>query len=159
MMNCALSFSSRIQRLAMRSLMLGTLSSIAVLAGWAPNFSAGSTARVFDSAAYAQDSAFTRYVKAAFEIEKTRQGLLERMKQLTGGNVPANVCQSGNIAQMNPGIRDQAKTICDSFAAQAMQIVQRNQLSRDEFNNFQRKANDPAMRSQIEAEVKRLGLR
>jgi Domain of unknown function (DUF4168) len=128
MMNCALSFSPRLQRLAIRSLLLGTFSSIAVLAGWAPNFSAGSTARIFDSAAYAQDSAFTRYVKAAFEIEKTRKTLFDQMKQLTGGNFPTNVCQTNNLAQLNPGIQDQAKSICDSFAAQAMQIVARNQL-------------------------------
>lgn len=112
---------------------------------------------MFDSAVYAQESSFTRYVRAAFDIEKTRQGLLEQMKQLTGGNVPNNVCQ--NVDQMNPGIREQAKTICNTFAAQAKQIVARNGLKPEEFNKYQRQAQEAAMRSQIEAEVRRLGLK
>lgn len=151
--------SHQIHRVLNRSMLLGALSSIAVLAGWTPNFSEQS--KMFDAAAYAQDqpTAFTRYVRAAVEIERTRQRLLDQVKQLTGGNVPNNVCQPGNIAQLNEGVRGQVKQICDSFSAQAVQIVTRNGLSREEFNRYQKQAQQPSMRSQIEAEIRRLQLR
>ena len=151
--------SNSIPRILKQSMLLGALSAIAVFAGWAPDLS-GQT-HLFSSAAYAQDQndSFTRYVKAAVEIERTRQRLLDQVKQLTGGNVPNSVCQPANIGQLNEGVRGQVKQICDSFAAQAVQIVTRNGLSRDEFNRFQKQSKEPAMRSQIEAEIRRLGLR
>jgi hypothetical protein len=159
MMNRALSLSAQMQRVLTQSLLLGSLSSIAVLCGWAPNLP-GQTANPFDSAAYAQESPFTRYVRAAVDIEKTRQRLLDQVKQLTGGNVPSNVCHSENVEKINPGVRDQVKGICDTFSAQAGQIVARNGLNRSEFNQFQRQAQqDAGVRAQIEAEIRRLGLR
>lgn len=157
-MNRAFSLSARTQQVLTHSLLVGSLSTIAVLCGWTPSFS-GHTAS-FDSAAYAQESPFTRYVRAAVEIEKRRQPLLDQVKQLTGGSVPSNVCHPDNIEKTNPGIRDQVKSICDTFAAQAGQIVARNGLKREEFNQFQKKAQqDAGVRSQIKNEIQRLGLR
>lgn len=158
MMNRPFSLSARTQQVLTHSLLVGSLSTIAVLCGWTPSFS-GQVAS-FDSAAYAQEAPFTRYVRAAVEIEKTRQRLLDQVKQLTGGSVPSNVCHADNIEKTNPGIRDQVKGICDTFAAQAGQIVARNNLKREEFNQFQRKAQqDASVRSQIKNEIQRLGLR
>ncbi|WP_238392916.1 DUF4168 domain-containing protein [Myxacorys almedinensis] len=158
MMKRAFSLSARMQQLLAHSLLVGSLSSIALLCGWTPTFSGHSAS--FDSAAFAQEPPFTRYVRAAVEIEKTRQRLLDQVKQLTGGSVPSNVCHSDNIEKINSGIRDQVKGICDTFAAQAGQIVARNGLKREEFNQFQMKAQqDSGVRSQIKTEIQRLGLR
>ena len=158
-MNRAFSLSARTQQVLTHSLLVGSLSTIALLCGWTPSFS-GQSVSLFDSAAYGQEAPFTRYVRAAVEIEKTRQRLLDQVKQLTGGSVPNNVCHADNIEKTNPGIRDQVKGICDTFAAQAGQIVARNGLKREEFNQFQLKAQqDPGVRSQIKNEIQRLGLR
>ena len=66
-------FSSLSQKLIKRSIVIGAFSSIAVLAGWAPNLSAP-VAKMFDQSAFAQESAFTRYVRAAIALEQRRLG-------------------------------------------------------------------------------------
>jgi Domain of unknown function (DUF4168) len=158
MMNCVFHFPSQLNRVLVRSLAITALSTLGLLAGVTPNLS-GQTTHLFDTAAYAQDEpAFSRYVRAAFEIEKTRRSLLDQVKQLTGGNVPSNVCSS--ISQVPSNVRDQVKGICDNFASQAMSIARdKYKLSRDEFNSFQRQSQNPEMRSRIEAEIRNLNLR
>lgn len=153
MMNCSLRLPSRLGR----SLALGVFATLSLFTV-API--PGQTS-LLGSVAYAQaeESAFTRYVRAAFEIEKTRRSLLEQVKQLTGGNVPNNVCQSSSIAQIQPNVRDQVKGICDNFAAQALSIVrEKYKLNREEFNRFQRQSQDPKRQAQIEEEIRRLRL-
>jgi hypothetical protein len=155
MMNRAHSY--QIRRVLTRSLLLGALSSIAVLTGWAPNISGH--AKLLDSAAYAQDEAFTRYVKTAFELEKARKPLFNQVKQLIGGPVPNDICRPGTIAQLNTNVRDQVKQICGDFAEEARKILARNQISRDDFNRYQKQSRDPAMKMQIENTIRTLGLR
>jgi hypothetical protein len=152
MINCAL--STRTKRFMLRSLLLGGFSSIAVLTGCVPNLSG--QANPFSMTAHAQESPFTRYVRAAFEIEQSRQGFLEQMKQLTGGNVPSDVCR--NVSQINPSVRDQAQGICDSFMRRAKEIVANYQLKDTEFNNFRRQSQEQGMQTQINNEARRLGL-
>ena len=100
-----------------RSLTLGTLSALGVLLGLTPNLS-GQTAHLFDSAAYAQsqEPTFTRYVRAAYELEITRRPLDEEVKKLTGGNAPSNVCSK--VDQVQANVRDRVRDICAGFAAQ-----------------------------------------
>jgi hypothetical protein len=159
MMNCVSRFPLQLNRVLARSLTIATLSTLGLLAGVAPNLSGPSSHR-FDLAVYAQEeSAFTRYVRAAFEIEKTRRSLLDQVKQLTGGNVPSNVCQSSSLAQVPSNVRDQVKGICNNFTGQAKSIVQdKYKLSRDEFNNFQKQSQNPDMKSRIETEIRNLKL-
>ncbi|KAM3115927.1 DUF4168 domain-containing protein [Phormidesmis sp. 146-33] len=160
MMNCVSRFPFQLNRVLARSLTIATLSTLGLLTGVAPNLS-GQPTQLFDIAVHAQEeSTFTRYVKAAFEIEKMRRSLLDQVKQLTGGNVPSNVCQSSSLAQVSSNVRDQVKGICDNFSAQAKSIVQdKYKLSRDEFNSFQRQSQNPEMKSRIEAEIRNLNLR
>jgi hypothetical protein len=159
MINCARSFFPNSQYPVKRFFLPGMLSTLAILAGWVPLLS-GHFFNALDGKAYAQeDQAFTRYVKSAVEIEKTRQRLLDEVKQLTGGNLPSNVCQPNTVAQIDPLPRERVRNICDDFSTQAIQIVDRNGLSRDEFNRYQKQARDITMRTQIEAEIRRLRLR
>ena len=160
MMNCLSRFSFQPNQVLARSLTIAALSTLGLLTGIAPNLT-GRPAHLFDTAVQAQEeSAFTRYVRAAFEIEKTRRSLLDQVKQLTGGNVPSNVCQSSSLSQVPSNVRDQVKGICDNFATQAKSIVQdKYKLSRDEFNTFQRQSQNPDMKSRIESEIRNLNLR
>ncbi len=162
MMNSASHLPSRLNKMLARSLTLGTLSALGVLLGLAPNLS-GQTARLFDSAAYAQsqEPTFTRYVRAAYKLEITRRPLDEEVKKLTGGNAPSNVCS--NVDQVQANVRDRVREICAGFAAQRREIVYKEyKLSQEEFNGFQRQMIDPSTRSEMEAkinaELKRLGL-
>jgi Domain of unknown function (DUF4168) len=142
-----------------RSLTVGTIAMIALLSGVTPNL-AGSKAQLLSTVASAQadESAMTRYVRAALEIEKTRRSMVSQVKEMTQGDMPSNVCQPGSIAQLQSGIRDRVKGICDNFRAQADAIVKKHKLSREEFNNFQKRSQEPDLRNQIEAEIRRLGL-
>lgn len=146
MMNRALSFS--FNRAMHRSLVLGAISSIAVLAGWAPDFSA-KPAKLFSSAAYAQsEDTFTRYVRAAVALEQKRQGLEGQVRQLTGGSVPRDVCR--NIGQLNSGIQGQVSGICQQFSADAARIIFNEQkLSPDEFRYYQSQSTNRDMCKKI----------
>lgn len=162
MMNRAFHLPSRLNKMLARSLTLGTLSALGLLLGLTPNLS-DQTARLFDSAAYAQsqEPTFTRYVRAAYELEITRRPLDEEVKKLTGGNAPSNVC--GKVDQVQGGVRDRVRDICAGFAAQRRAIVyDKYKLSQEEFNSFQRQIIDASTRSEMEgkinAELKRLGL-
>ncbi len=162
MMNSAFHSPSRLNKMLARSLTLGTLSALSLLLGLTPNLS-GQTARLFDSAAHAQsqEPTFTRYVRAAYELEITRRPLDEEVKKLTGGNAPSNVCSK--VDQVQANVRDRVRDICAGFAAQRRAIVyDKYKLTQDEFNGFQRQVIDASTRSEMEAkvntELKRLGL-
>lgn len=151
-------FSSLSRGLVKRSIVLGAFSSIAVLAGWAPNFSAPTIAQAFNSSASAQESAFTRYVRAAVALEQRRQTLQSQLQQVTGGNVPNGVCQ--NIDQVNEGARDQVRGLCQQFRQSFFQILaeQKPQLTIDEFNSFQSQVGNRQMCDRVAQEARRLQL-
>jgi hypothetical protein len=151
-------FSSLSRWLVKRSIVLGAFSSIAVLAGWTPNFSAPTVAQMFDSSASAQESAFTRYVRAAVALEQRRQTLQSQVQQVTGGNVPNGVCQ--NINQVDAGARDQVRGLCQQFRQSFYQILadQKPQLTIDEFNSFQSQVGNRQMCDRVAQEARRLQL-
>ncbi len=162
MMNRASHLPARLTKMLARSLALGMLSTLGLLSGFTPNLSR-QTSHLLDSAAYAQaqEPVFTRYVRAAYELEITRRPLDEEVKRLTGGNAPSNVCS--NIDQVQANVRDRVRDICAAFATQRKTIVyDKYKLSQDEFNGFQRQMMDPSTRSDMEgkvtAELKRLSL-
>lgn len=151
-------FSSLSRAIVHRSIVLGAFSTIAVLAGWAPNFSAPTISQAFDSSASAQESAFTRYVRAAVALEQRRQALEGQLQQVTGGNVPQGVCQ--NINQVNAGARDQVRGLCQQFRQSFYQILadQKPQLTIDEFNSFQSQVGNRQMCDRVAQEARRLQL-
>lgn len=151
-------FSSLSRWLVKRSIVLGAFSSIAVLAGWAPDFSAPTVSQAFDISASAQESAFTRYVRAAVALEQRRQTLQGQLQQATGGNVPSGVCQ--NISQVNPDARDRVRGLCQEFRQSFYQILadQKPQLTIDEFNSFQSQVGSRQMCDRVAQEARRLQL-
>jgi hypothetical protein len=104
-----------------------------------------------------QDSEFNRYVRAAFEIETKRRQMMGQVKQITGGNVPNNVCAS--LDQVAANIRGQVQEICQSFATFASSAVKRNGLSSAQFNQYQRQMNDPEMVKQVNSAIQQMGLK
>ena len=151
-------FSSLSHSLVKRSIALGTLSAIAVLAGWTPNFSAKTIAQAFNSSASAQESAFTRYVRAAVALEQKRMALEGQLQQATGGNVPSGVCQ--NINQVASGSQDQVRGLCQQFRQSFYQILadQKPPLSLEEFNSFQSQVGSRQMCDRVAQEARRLQL-
>lgn len=149
-----------------RSLWVGALSSLTLLASWAPILPLGSSSSALlgttlwgTQVARAEESSFTRYVRAAFEIEKQRRALIGRVKELTDGNVPNNVCHSSGLEQIPGGIREAVQGICGNFNRFAGDTVKKYQLKPEEFNSFQRQAGNSDMKERINAEIKRLNLK
>jgi hypothetical protein len=151
-------FSSLSRWLVKRSIALGAISSIAVLAGWTPDFSAPTIAQAFDSSASAQEPAFTRYVRSAVALEQRRQALQGQLQQVTGGNVPSGVCQ--NINQVNEGARGQVRGLCQQFRQSFYQILadQKPALTLEEFNSFQSQVGSRQMCDRVAQEARRLQL-
>jgi Domain of unknown function (DUF4168) len=147
--------SSLSPTLLKRSILIGAFSSIAVLAGWSPNFSAP-TAKLFDQSAFAQESPLTRYTRSAIELEQKRLSLEQQLQQATGGNVPQGVCQ--NIDQVSSGARDQVRGLCQQFRQTFYQILakQNPPLSLEEFNSFQSQVGSRSMCERVAQEARRL---
>jgi Domain of unknown function (DUF4168) len=105
-----------------------------------------------------EEPAFTRYVRAAYDIEKQRRQLMSQVKQMTGGNVPKDVCQSG-LAQLPDNVRTSVQGNCNNFTGFAGTTVKKYNLRSDEFNKFQQQSRDPNFQKQINDEIRRLNLK
>ena len=137
---------------------IGFLSLLGLTTSWLPIVPLSTSAV---KVARAEESKFTRYVRAAFDIEKQRRALIAQVKELTDGNVPSNVCQPSGLEQLSGDIRGTVSGICQNFQAFAGRTISRQDinLTPEEFNAFQRQANKPEMRKQIAEEIKRLNLK
>jgi Domain of unknown function (DUF4168) len=151
---------SRLKRTVSSLLAVCTLSSLAVLTGITPEL--GQSNQSSSHVAWAQESAFTRYVRAAFEIEKQRRSLMTQVKQITEGKLPEEVCTANGFNQLAPQFQGSVSSICRNFNEFAVKTICRYDLSMDEFNRFQRqaKSSNPKERTEmqrrIDAEVDRL---
>ncbi len=112
-----------------------------------------------DQAILDNDEIFTRYVRAAFAIEKQRQSMMAEVKTLTNGEVPTNnVC--GNIDKFPAEAQEPVRAICVSYSKVVAAIAyQKYKLSKDEFNIFQRRVRTPEMRERIDAKIQALELK
>ncbi|MBE9030949.1 DUF4168 domain-containing protein [filamentous cyanobacterium LEGE 11480] len=111
-----------------------------------------------DKAILTNETLFTNYVRAAFDIEKQRRTMMGQVKQMTGGTVPGNVCV--NLSKLPGGQRTLVKGICNSFAKFASTTVTKKyKLSPKQFNAFQRQTNSPAMRKRINRKIQALKLK
>ena len=116
--------------------------------------------------ASAQESSFTRYVRAVYAIEQQRKPLMSKVKTITGGNMPDNVCSSG-FAQLPGNLKGNIRSICNSFNDEVNAILNRNGFANntDEFNRYQQQAmssdrkTSREMQQRIVIEMSRLGLK
>lgn len=140
-----------------RSFTIGMLSVLGLVSGL-PGLS-GQLSLKPNLAAYAQsgEPEFTRYVRAAVEIEKLRQSLMTQAKRITGGNIPRDVCSPGGISQVQAAVRGNVQDICNTFQTQASAILRNKyDLSDERFNYYQQQADKPEMQQRITQELKRL---
>jgi hypothetical protein len=112
-----------------------------------------------DQAILDNDEIFTRYVRAAFTIEKQRQSMMAQVKELTGGEIPTNnVC--GNIDKFPGDQQEPIRAICVSYSRYVSATAyQKYKLSKEEFNAFQRRVKTPEMRQRIDAKLQELELK
>jgi hypothetical protein len=139
-----------------RALTLTTLSSLSLLAGVIMPLNG--LAPHSDVAMAQEEPAFTRYVRAAYDIEKQRRQLMSQVKQMTGGNVPKDVCQSG-LGQLPENVRISVQGNCSNFTGFAGTTVKKYNLRSDEFNKYQQQSRDPGFQKQINDEIRRLNLK
>lgn len=109
---------------------------------------------MFDQSAFAQESKFTRYVRAAVKLEQRRLDLANQLQQATGGNVPSRVCT--NINQVNSGARDRVRDLCTQFADSYRSILDEQKLKEPEFNSYQSQIGNRAMCDRVAQEARRL---
>lgn len=131
---------------------VGVLSVAGVLSGFIPQVSPSARGLSISSAAFAQspDAQISNYARAALRIEQLRQKMYAEAKEKLGGNVPPNVC-----SQTPPPAPVQ--DICANFMQQTKDIIRQNNLSVSQFNDLtRRKDSDPALQSQIQAELLRI---
>jgi hypothetical protein len=143
---------------------IATLTTLSLLSGYPSHlFSHNSPAIEIASA---EESSFTRYVRAVHAIEQERKPLMAKVKNITGGNMPDNVCGSG-FSQLPGNLKGTVRNICNSFNDEVNAIIARNGFANnpDEFNRYQQQAMSTdrkvsrEMQKRIAAEMNRLGLR
>jgi hypothetical protein len=140
--------SAIVQTIVISSLSLMSFATVVTLPGLAPHNNGTAMAQSGEE--------FERYVRAAFEIEKERRGMMGQVKTITGGNVPGNVCR--NLNQIgDEGKRNQVKEICGKFAAFAAGAIKRHGLNPKQFNGYQSQSS--GMRQQINETIQKLQLK
>jgi hypothetical protein len=102
----------------------------------------------FSTAAYAQSATqVSHYAEAVLEMEPLRQKSYREVRRIMGGNVPDETCRQG-------GLSKPVKAICDRFFRESADIIQKNNLSINEFNEItQRAQSDPGLKSRIQKEL------
>lgn len=128
----------------------GALSTCAVLAAIVPSISFTKIGLETSSAAYAQSvepQQITQYARAAYEIEQMRQRDYAEAKRLMGGNVPGDVCRQ-------PNIPPDVKAICARFLGNSAEIICKNELTVNQFNEITRlRQTNPQVQQQVQSEL------
>ena len=156
-MNSSLDISRPyLNRMLSQSLIVAFLSTMGLLCGLAPDFSASSPTLIFSSSARAQavsDEEAIRFARAAYPIEKRRQTVVEEIKNRTG-NVPDITCYPPERLEALPAnIRNDVKSFCDF----SRQTIQSNQFSVGRFLEIRdSQASDPSLKEKIDRELLRL---
>lgn len=139
---------------------IAALATTSVLSGFTPDRLLSQTPE--SPQAYAQESSFTRYVRATFEMEVERRSMMSQLKEITGGNLPDNVCGDG-FKQVQGNFQSSVRDFCNRFNRSASQIVEKHKIT-NEFNSFhqQTKSSNPdvsrAMNKRMADERRRLKL-
>lgn len=146
-------FRAYLNRLLCQCLSVGTLTTLGLLLGLAPNLSGRSPNLVFSSAAYADSSGVSdpevqKYAKAVLDIEPGRLAAYREIKQKVGS--PPNIAcsQPATIQDLPDKVRDIAVTYCKK----SKQIVESNGLDVARFNQITVAAqNDSDLQKRIQS--------
>jgi Domain of unknown function (DUF4168) len=143
---------------------IATLTTVSLLSGYPGHLISHNSPAI--PIASAEESSFTRYVRAAHAIEQERKPLMAKVKTITGGNMPDNVCGSG-FSQLPGDLKGDIRNICNAFNGEVNNILERHGFANNpgEFNRYQQQAMSSdrkvsrEMQKRIAAEINRLGLR
>jgi hypothetical protein len=121
------------------------------LTGVVPEWSRQSAQLNGSSAVLAQTTNQIRsYAGAVLDIEPLRKRAYRDVRQMMKGSVPSDVCRIGQL----PG---NVNSICSSFFDESANIIRRNNLSINEFNDITQKSKtDSKLMNQIQQELIRL---
>lgn len=151
-------FLANLNQMLSRSLLLGALSSVSLVAGLVPDLSFNSSNWVSGTAAYAQDissTQVTNYAKAVLEAEPLRQTALNNIKQAMGsGDVPQIVCDNQESFNSLP---ENARNVASNYCNEYGTIVRKYFGSFEQFNQITTNVqNDPNLKKRIQDEMVRL---
>lgn len=140
------------------SLVVGTLTTVGLLSGLAPDLSGHSAAFFFSSAAYAQavsDTEVKNYAQAVLQAEPVRQEALDEIMTIIGSkNASSIVCHDPNSLD---GLPNNARNVAVDFCNQYKDIVESQKLTITRFNeitvNLQK---DPNLEKRIQNELLRI---
>ena len=156
MLKSHLPIASYPNRMLSQLVVVSVLSSLGFLCGVAPDIS-GRGSVVFVSAAYAQefsDSDIAKFARAALPIEIERRNTQQRIKDMTGGNVPEIGCdQTENLGNLSENVRSAVVDFC-KFSADK---IRENGLNVGQFNAIKIRYNsDPGIKKRVNQELRRL---
>ncbi len=98
----------------------------------------------------AQSYKVREYAGAVLEIEPLRQDSFREVRNIMGGKVPSDICRQSSMP-------NSVSMICDRFLDRSAAIIQRHNLTVNEFNEMtQRSKSDPQLMKAIQAELIRL---
>ena len=136
MMNTCYS-RANLNRILCQCLSVGTLTTLSLLLGLAPNLSGSSPTLVFSSTAHADsvnvdDGEVYRFAKAVLAMEPLRLAAYNEIKKISG-TPPSNACsQPESIQTLSTNVRDIAVNYC----TQSKKIVESNGLDVVRFNQI-----------------------
>lgn len=155
---CRPYFLAYLNRMLSRSLLIGTISTLGLVAGLVPDLSRSSSNLVFSTTAYAQDvsdAEVSKYAKAVLEAEPVRESALNNIQQIIGsGQVPEIACYKKDTMEKLPeNARDVALKYCSNYEG----IVKKYFNSFEEFNQITKNVqNDPNLKKRVQNEMLRL---
>lgn len=128
---------AHLNRILYHCLSIGTLTTLNLLLGLAPNLSASSPTLIFSSEARADslsinDGEVYKFAKAVLAMEPLRLAAYNEIKRITG-TPPSIACsQPESIQTLPPNVRDIAVNYCN----QSKKIVESNGLEVGRFNQI-----------------------
>ncbi|MBV9385965.1 MAG: DUF4168 domain-containing protein [Chroococcidiopsidaceae cyanobacterium CP_BM_ER_R8_30] len=142
-----------------RTLLVSTVTVLAVFCGLVPDFTRHSISVVFSSIAYAQainDEVIADYAKAVLAMEPIRQQASNKLKQILGAdNVPRFFdCSPDKVNGLSKAARD----VMDDYCSKSQSIVTSNNLSFKQFNDITTAISgnppaDPVLKQRVQQEV------
>lgn len=157
MLKSHLSINSYPNRILSQSLVVVFFSALGLVSGVTPDFSGRFGSIVFSNAAYAQevsDSDIAKFARAAFSIEMERRSTQQKIRSMTGGNVPEVSCdRSEALANLSGDVRSEFVDFCE-FSANK---IKENGLEVGQFNAIKNKYNsDRVVKQRVNQELRRL---
>ncbi len=136
-----------LSRIFSQSLLIGTLTTISLLAGLTPGLSKDLHTLVFTSSAHAQDvtaDELTRYVRASLRVEALRLATYDEIKRANNGTVPD--IRSCSLE----GLSSNVAAIWKRFCSQAENLIEKQNLSNSRYNTITKmRQDDPNLERRV----------